>query len=301
MKKIYITLIFSFFVLLIYSQEAYENAINVGENVGTLDFSGRYVLGTLDFDSRESGAQTLPPKLHSMYELEGNHSIRYVTDKLDIPLYRFIPYFRINTRDPRILESSLTSQGITVYQVYQLYSLDKFGFTDDSTILEVSQRFNIPFKKLANYLELNPQDLGNRAMTIQESGYEAMDMIQYLERFQHERLNYISTLTVLGMLVVFSALILVALVVSHLTIFEPKKLAPIKIATPVGTISTQQNEFTNLEDSICAVVAAVHRFKSEIAIDHKILLTYRRIDVSMWSASGKTEMPNKHFNLLRKK
>ena len=247
---------------------------------------------------------TLPPRMHELFALESSMSIQYVSEMMAIPLNRFISYFRINMRDPRILESSLESQHITVDQVYQLYCIDIYGYNDDSTLYEVSQLFHIPFKRFAGYLGVDPQDARNRSMTVRESGHETLDMFQYNERFKHETLNFNSTLIVMGMFVVFTAMLIISLIISKLTVFEKKTKEIVKIATtPIGTIKTESTEhlaLINLEDCVCAIVAAVHRFKSEVASDHKILLTYRRIDVSMWQASGKVEMPNKHFDMMRR-
>ena len=252
------------------------------------------------FDDLDNSVTMVPPKLHELYELDGNMSIKLVAETIDIPLESFKSYFRLNLRDPRIDESSLNNQDINLDAVYQFYSLERYGFNDFSTINEVSEVLSIPYKKLTEYLHLNPQISANRTRTIRETGRETIDMLQYHERFKQESLNYSSTLTVLGMAVVLIALLLVSVVVSHLNIFESKKPEKVNVVAPSEKSTKAAQDFINFEDAVVAIAATIHRFKSELATDHKILLTYRRIDVSMWQASGKTEMPNKHFDLIRR-
>ena len=242
----------------------------------------------------------VPPKLHAEYGLESSMSIQQIANRMDIPLNMFKIYFRLNLRDTRIDDSTLSSQNISIDEVYQYYYMEKYGFNDFSTLIEVSKYLHIPFKSMAKILDIDPQDSKNRSLTVRDLGYETLDMLQYEDEFNDRMLNYNSTLTVLGMCVTFTALILVAFIVSKLILLSDKKTETVKVSTPIGTISSKDPNILNFEDAVVAIVAAVHKFKSEIAIDHKILLTYRRIDVSMWQASGKIDMPNKNFQPAKK-
>jgi len=178
--------------------------------------------------------------------------------------------------------------------------MTKYNFNDFSTLYDVSQILNMPFKSVAEFLNLNAQDASNRNKSIRDLGLETLDMPSYYERFKSEKHNFISVLTVLGMTVTFSALILIVIIVSRLTLMDRKTQKKISTSSPIGTISSVDPGVLNFEDAVVAIIASIHKFKSEIALDHKILLTYRRIDVSMWQASGKLEMPNKHYKSIKK-
>ena len=243
----------------------------------------------------------IPPKIHEQFSLEPNMTIPDIAEILDIEPQRIFEYFRLNQRDSRINELSITNQNITLDDIYQLYNLDKYKFNDYSSLHEVSLLMNIPYKTIADYLGLEPQDAANRARPIRDFGLESIDMFEYEQRFQDEVLDFVSIIIVLGMIVVISALAMVAVVVSNLLIFDKKKTPQkVKIKTPIGTISTENTEHISLQDAVAAVTAAIHKFKTDIATDHKILLTYRRLDVSMWQASSKIEAPNRQYNMIKK-
>ena len=263
-----------------------------------------FLLWTANLSASDDFPLLLPPKLHTEYALDTNMTVQDVTEKMGIPSERFKSFFKLNPRDTRVDTSTLASNNIFLDDVYQLYFLDKYGFNDFTTLLDVSLVLEIPYKKLAGYLNLDQQDIRNRSRNVRDLGLESFDILIYREMFKKDSMNYISTLTLIGIFVVFLALVIVATLVSKLTVFNTTKkdAVTVKKIDNMNIIAAEKasSEFLNYEDAIVAIVAAIHRFKSEIANDHKILLTYRRIDVSMWQASGKIETPNRQYNLIKK-
>ena len=247
----------------------------------------------------------LPQKLHLKYNLDTSMTVQEVAETLNITTDRFKEFFQLNPRDARVDTSTILSHNIFIDDIYQLYCMDRYGFNDFSTIFDVSRILGIPYKKLAVYIHIDQQDVNNRTRTLRNLGLETLDLLAFEATFKHDTLNYISTVTVIGVTVVFLVLLLIASLVSRLVLLDKKVVTGKKVTNianmNISAPKAASDNFINYEDAIVAIIAAVHRFKSEIANDHKILLTYSRINVSMWQASGKIETPNKQYNMMKNK
>lgn len=241
------------------------------------------------------------PKLQEKYAINDNMSIQTIAETLNLPVESLKANFQLNLRDPKIDSISLKSHGISIDNVFQFYNIEKHGYNDFTKIDDVCLMLQIPFKKMAEFLEIDPQDNLNRARTIRDLGKETLEIVALEKRFHDQILDFSSTLTVLGMSVVFISLILTSLLISqlvHLGKHKKTESKPVSISTSVGTVSTEKVE--NLSsDAIVAVIAAIHKLKMETAKENKIILTWRRANISMWQASGKVKMPNNQFSLLK--
>lgn len=245
----------------------------------------------------------LSPRLQERFEISENNELQFVSEKINISLDSLKTHFKLNLRDASINRKSLKSLGINVNNVYQFYNLHTFGYDDSYSLESICLLKNIPFKKMSEYLNLDPQDVNNRSRTLRDLGVEALDIEDMEKRFKDERIDFSSTLTVLGMSVVFVSLILTSLLISQLVHLnrknEKKESKPTHISSPVGTITTKYPE--NLSsDAVVAVIAAIHKHKQETDEENRIMLTWRRANISMWHASGKVEMPNSVFKAIKK-
>ena len=174
-------------------------------------------------------------------------------------------------------------------------------FDENTSLVEVCNILEIPYKKVALYLNINPQDEFLRTQSISYFEKTPLDMLIFEQRFRREMLDFSSALVILAMTVTFVALLLMAFAMSRLAIVgrKPIQKAPTAIETPVGKVVLENNDILN-GDVVVAVVAAIERYKAEKSKDHRIMLTWRRANVSMWQASSKVYMPNRNYNLFKK-
>ena len=253
------------------------------------------------------------PKMHEKFNFNINMNIVQIVDSLNVSFRKFNveeisiedfkSHFGVNFRDPALANQSLRRNEITnIDEIYQLYNLRRFGFNDQNTLNDVSRFLQIPFIKLAEYLDLNAQDPANRFLTLEDVNIESIDMMELLERFQQEKLLLSSALTILGLLASFMALSVTALAISQLKhlkskakISEPK---PITITTPIGKITPAAGERIS-SDAVIAVIASIHRLNSEIEKENKLFMNWRRANISMWHASGKVNMPTQQYYALK--
>jgi len=245
---------------------------------------------------------TFSPKLHEIYGLDLSMSIATVSDSLSIPVEEIMAHFQLNVRDPSLVNLSLRRHNINIDDVYQFYNMRNFGFNDYSTIDEASKFLQIPYIKIAEYLNLDTQDAENRLRTLRDLHIETIDMLAFKERFLEEKMGLSAVLTILGMLASLMALSITAIAISQLSYFkgrtketEPK---PITITTPVGKITPATSENIS-SDAIVAVIATIHKLNLEIEKENKMFMTWRRADISMWHASGKVNMPTQQYFALK--
>jgi len=269
MKKIYILLLISFCVSVLFAQDA---------------------------------VTTFSPKLHEIYGLDLSMSIATISDTLSIPVEEIMAHFQLNVRDPNLANLSLRRHNINIDDVYQFYNLRNFGFNDNSTLDEASRFLQIPFIKIAEYLNLDAQDSENRSRTLRDLHIETIDMLEFKERFDSEMMGLSAVLTILGMLASLLALTITALAISQLTHLKGKtkeaEPKPITITTPVGKITPATSENIS-SDAIVAVIATIHKLNIEIEKENKIFTTLRRANISMWHASGKVNMSTQQYFALR--
>jgi Na+-transporting methylmalonyl-CoA/oxaloacetate decarboxylase gamma subunit len=125
-------------------------------------------------------------------------------------------------------------------------------------------------------------------------------MVDFNEEFKKNRLVYSSYLMVLGLIVVFIALLMTSVVIWQLGVINRKtsEAAPTSIISKVGRIITDKSESLQ-GNAIVAVVATIEKLKADTITESRIMMTFRRTQVNMWHASGKIEMTTIKFNALR--
>ena len=256
------------------------------------------LLSSILLVAEEVKSETVMLSLHERFNITENMDLQTATSILEISLDELKHDFKMNPNDPKINKQSLKVLGISPDKIYQYYNLKNFGYDDYTTIEKVCLLKNIPFKKMAEYLEIDPQEVSNRTKTLKDLGVNAQKINELEKRFDDNILDFSSTLTVLGMSVVFISLILTSLLISQLVHLNKKKETKVATTSPIGKISTKNIEDLS-SDAVIAVIAAIHKHKIDTDEQNRIMLTWRRANVSMWQASGKVEMPNSTFRTLK--
>jgi hypothetical protein len=152
-------------------------------------------------------------------------------------------------------------------------------------------------------MNLDPRGEGIRELTLFDLGKRNYHLVEYKFQFQYGWFDFAAAFTALALPVVFIALLLISFVISRLRLFERKidEKQPIQLPTPLGIVVAKETVDELGADAIIAVITAIHKHKAETAMENKVLLTWRRGDISMWQSSGKLELPNKQFNLIKKR
>ena len=232
--------------------------------------------------------------LHEHFNLNENMTIKAVTDTLCISLTAFKDAFTLDKTNHRIDRRSLKQLNIDLENVYQHY--------DSIKLNAQSQHLKMPFKVLAKILDVPQKDPKSRELTLGELRQTKgiLDFGQIQKDFENNKYEYTGTLIVLGLLVVFFALLMTSLVISKMGVLvhtkKDTKLA--SVVTPIGRVLAKKENLS--PDAVIAVIMAIHRHKMQSIADHQIILTWRRANINMWKASTKTDLPTITYNFLRR-
>lgn len=195
---------------------------------------------------------------------------------------------------------TLRKLGITPYRALLAQQTVVYRYNEISSLAEVSATLNIPLKKIKSMLGIeNPLDKSWDNMSLQALGIE-LDAIRELEEdFNHNITSYGSSVLMVGMLVVFTALILTSLIISQLVHLnrEKKPAQVIKVNNSGQLKSAPKNMNHNV---IVAAVTALHMHKMDLEERRKMVLTFRRTPTNQWRASAVLSMPNREMTSVRR-
>ena len=125
---------------------------------------------------------------------------------------------------------------------------------------------------------------------------------ELVESFEKQKNSFGWKIVMVGMVVVFSSLILVSLLIGSLQHFINPKIKKIKIEpkktvqTPIGKISANEGDLST--NAIIAVITALHAHVEDVEQRNKIIMDWRRAPVSMWKSVNKASFPNHDHNIL---
>ncbi|MBN2829529.1 MAG: OadG family protein [Candidatus Cloacimonetes bacterium] len=179
---------------------------------------------------------------------------------------------------------------------------------ETDNLLKLCSEVNIPIKKVKSilhneleaYNSLNGKDWKNfnrewDVLTLKELGITAERFKEVYEKFTHDRYIFGSSITWVGLSVVFFSLFLINAIIGlfkHINYEKPPKSNK-SVATPLGTITGPAEEMSS--NTIVAVIIALHKYRSEIEERKKLMLTFKRAQISLWGAPHKSDMPNNNF------
>lgn len=197
--------------------------------------------------------------------------------------------------------------------------LNLFMVRGNMSIKEIADSISMPVKKLkfmlkdklAAYGEVNSEFAGLKSQSrrwdsilIADLNIEPKLIADNFEEFYANRLSFGGSITLVGLVIVFLSLLLISLLIAqfqHLAKVTKKKEkanTAKSVSTPVGTVTGAPEQLN--ANSVIAVIAAVHKYRSSLKQRKRILMTFNRHKVNMWNSSGKVKMPNTEFDKLRK-
>jgi len=240
-------------------------------------------------------------RLHHQIGLHEDMKINEVVYILQIELSEFKTQFNISPDDQDAEQNTIAYYEIPLDDIYQFYSLKRYGYNDYSTVGEVCRLLKIPFNVMSKPLNLNAQDPNHKNATIREIHHEVLDIEDIKAEYNTNRLVFSSTLLLMGMSLVLIALIVIAFVISQIGFFGKVKKVEEKlpsVITSVGKVIAARPKDL-VDHNIAAVIAAIHKLKTDTEEQDEVISSWRHVNINMWRASGKAEFPSVKHNLLR--
>jgi hypothetical protein len=183
--------------------------------------------------------------------------------------------------------------GISPYRAFLAKQYSIWGFTELTTLGEVAELKRLPVKKLRQHLGLDPLSRDSDQLSLQALESDPEQIVAFAAEFNSRRLRYGLSVTAVGMLVVFSALLLTSLIINQLKRINPKphpKDQTIVISARGKLVSKPGDLDRNL---IAAAITALHLYKQGIEERRRLLLTFKRTPTNQWRASAILNMPNR--------
>ena len=237
----------------------------------------------------------------SAYGFKETDKLTDVAAKLEISdLEHWKEYLGIEPKNEVLDKMSLRKLGITPFRAFLAQQYSIHGFTELSTLSELAAIKSVPVKKLRAWAGLSSSDKRFDNNSLQALGKTPAELEEFVGKFRSEMLNYGLTITVFGVLVVFFALSITALVISQLKRLnkEPKKKQEqVIVADKQGKVISHPQDLNM--DIIAAAITALHMHKQNIEDRRRLLLTFRRQRADQWHSSAVLSMPNLRF--LRKR
>lgn len=232
----------------------------------------------------------------SEYGFKDSDQLQEVAAKLEIEdVDSWKRYLKLEVENTQLDGKTLRQLGISPYQALLALQSSIYGINELNTVTETATKLNIPVKKFKELVGLNPLDRSSDHASLQVVGKSPEEIIAIKKDFDEHRILYGSSITFVGMLVVFSSLALSSLIISQLVHLNKRP----KTETNVITIS-KSGKVKKAPDGlsqgvIVAAISALHIHVQSIEERRRLLLTFKRTPLNLWRASNVTEMPNRSF------
>jgi len=203
----------------------------------------------------------------------------------------------LDIKNTKIDNMRLRQLGISVYQVLMAQETIEFGFNNTSTLEYVAHTYSLPIKKLKSLLQLDPNDPTLNARSIQSLDLTPDSVKVAMSEFYETLPHTSGNIVIVGMLVVFVALLITSLIIMQLRHLnfatqEKKPQADLRL-TKSGKLLAAKPNMTN--NDIAAVITAIHIFRYQIEERRRLNLTFHREKANFWRADGLYSMPNRGF------
>lgn len=244
----------------------------------------------------DSLVQAREAEVQSEYGIRDSNTLRDAASKLEID--DFGAWKRALFLEPEntfLDDRTLKQLEISPYRAFLALQTVDYGFNELSTITEICAGLNIPIKKFKAMLgNDDPLDKSWDHQSIQALGISLEHVKTAEEEFREDRVLFGWNVTMVGMLVVFSALIITSIIISqlvHLNRESKRDVLKLSSEDEVKKAPKDMSRYT-----IAAVVTALHLHSMELEERRKMVLTFRRTPANQWRASAILTMPNRELN-----
>lgn len=176
------------------------------------------------------------------------------------------------------------------------YTDIEFDLEEETSLRDISHQTGVPIKTMAEYLGV-PYSEQHEPLT--KFDLDEVDIQSALERFDKDKRIFYWGVVVVGMLIVFSSLIITALVVYLLKFTSKKDEGTAKGKQPqkVNKRVASATDMNPKEIAAASLTLYLHEIEREE--QNKLLLTWRRANISMWRATNSVNMPNQIYQNLK--
>ncbi len=206
-------------------------------------------------------------------------------------------FLGIEPANPVLDGMSLQKLGITPYRAVLAQQHSIYGFTELSTLAELAQQLQLPIKKLRQFAGVSGTDKSSDNYSLQTLDKVPAQVLEFENAFNQDKLKYGFSVTVVGVLIVFFALAITALVIAQLQRLNRKPKPATITLNANGKVASAPADLNS--DLIAAAIAALHLYKHDIEERRRLMLTFRRHLSDQWRGSAIHAMPNR--DILRKR
>lgn len=241
-------------------------------------------------------------EIASEFGFRDTNPLNEVAKKLMIEDYAsWKSYLGLEPGNKALDTMSLRRLGIAPYRALLAQQFSVYGFTELSSLAEVSAKLSFPLKKLKTVLKLsNPLSRAWDSYSLQALDITPKQVEEIRKDFNDKRFAYGWNITLVGMLTVFLALLLTSIVIGQLIHLnrpaKPKK-ADIKLGAGGKVLAANATLNRNV---IVAAITALHLHQQSIEDRRRLVLTYRRTPTNQWRASAVLTMPNREMSAKRR-
>lgn len=248
----------------------------------------------------DSLLQLRESEVSSAYGFRDTDKLLDVAAKLEIAdRQRWKEYLGIEPKNEVLDQMSLRRLGITPYRALLAQQYSIHGFTELSTLGELAAQKQLPVKKLRQFAGIDSSDKSFDHYSLQALGKTPEELVAFEVDFNDNKMGFGFSILGFGVLIVFSALAITALVIAQLKRLNPKPKddAGTLVLTSSGKVKSQPADMN--ADVIAAAIAALHLYRHDIEERRRLLLTFKRNRSDQWKSSVMLNMPNR--DILRKR
>ncbi|MCK9333976.1 MAG: OadG family protein [Candidatus Cloacimonetes bacterium] len=234
------------------------------------------------------------------YGFRDTNTLSQVAQKLEIKnIDRWKSALGLEPANKALNDMTLRRLEISPYRALLGKQTVEYGYNELSTVSEISASLSMPMKKLKAMLgNKDPLDKSWDNRSIQALNISPQRIKDIHDEFTQDALIYGASVTLVGMLVVFSALLLTSIVIRQLVhLNRAEQSTPvIKLGSEGKLKAAPKNLSRNV---IVAAITALHIHQQEIEDKRRMVLTFRRTPTNQWRASAVLSMPNRELNSRR--
>ena len=246
----------------------------------------------------DSLMQIIESRIREEYGVTDTSTLLQTAEVMKVELTELKKQLGLDVNNPKLDEMRLRQLGVSVYQVLLAQETIQYGFNTTSTLEFISSKYSVPIKKLKLLLKLDSNDPSLNTRSIQALEIAPDSVQAALLEFKETLSQTGGNIVLVGILVVFSSLLITSLVIMqlrHLNILTQEKpsKADLRINKSGKLLSAKPHVSPN---EIAAVIAVVHIFQFQLEERRRLSLTFNREKANFWRADGLYAMPNRHFN-----
>lgn len=210
-------------------------------------------------------------------------------------LDRWKSYLNIEPANKVLDRMSLRKLGITPYRALLAQQYSIYGFTELTTLSELAALKNIPIKKLRTMVAIPSLDRSKDAFSLQALELTPARADSLTQQFTDATLPYGMSVTIVGVLIVFSALLITSIIIGQLVHVnkKPKLEDRHLVIDRSGKLKSHGQHID--PNVIAAAITALHLYQQNIQERRKLMLTFKRTPTNQWRASQVLEMPNREL------